>query len=605
MRRLLVPAAVLIVLLLSVVSLSFAPVPGGAPRPTLASTAPAESGASTCPTPQTIPDWSSAEFFQDANVSITVPGSPGLSGANFQTVPCSNTIPTYETGFWLNVSTNVNLSYAFLRIWGTTWTTVAGTYPPLPGFPYANPTLVPMYIEPSDPQTAAFFFNVYKYFWPGSTVYFNITLETTQASPTAIYSTESPYSEPTPYAGSPDNASWMFYVAAPWWSTDFSGDIGVTTTPPVTGVPAYQPNPEQAFQVELQSLGPTGGLGIPIPDALLTFRLSGNFTGLYSVPFGPLNASFENLTSPIGPYPGTSVAFNVTAWLPWRGGQIDVIASPTFYFNWSTAGRWPNPSLGLEENAEISSTPDIFGATPRLLPTGTPVNVTLHEPEPNVTIGSAVVHFAFADGGANLSGNLRMSFVSANTTYAVLPGLPAGGVVTMSVVAKDIYGDALSSGSTTYSESGAMSVGPGPGTGLVFVEAENLATGTFIPSFHFTLTSAAFSGSGVASPLGIGALRAPGTGGFYFEPAGNYTLTATAYGRTLSTPLELMAGGPVVVRFTFANGTFGASASSRIPGVTVALATGLVGVGLVSVPALRWYRERRARYEAEQRKLTL
>ncbi|HYK93801.1 MAG TPA: hypothetical protein VEY07_07155, partial [Thermoplasmata archaeon] len=53
------------------------------------------------PTPTGTPNWNTANFFADALVTFYVPGSPSLTGSNFQAAPCNNVIPTYTNGFWM------------------------------------------------------------------------------------------------------------------------------------------------------------------------------------------------------------------------------------------------------------------------------------------------------------------------------------------------------------------------------------------------------------------------------------------------------------------------------------------------------------------------
>ena len=442
--------------------------------PTVAASASsAHPNGQVCQTPGGAPNWQSSNFFTDAAVTFWTPGNPSLSGQNFLVVPCNNNIPTYTNGFWMNVTTNVELTVATVTIWGTGWPTATDAQPDLKGFSPATPAVFAMNIAPPFYRTASFYFNDYRYFWPGSQVYFNISLSTTQASPGTIYSANplTQYDEPIQWSGGVNNATWGFYVASPFAPSppgfapvNFSNIIGVTTTPTVLGTPSFEPNPKQTVQVTLTALNVSGGPAIPIPEAQGTFTLTGAVTGVYFADFGPANHTTLTLSQPLGPYPGTLVQFNMTCWLPWEGGALDRIYSPTYTFNWSPNGSWWDPTGGLTgaDNLNLTSSPDVTaGGSTTVLATGTSVNITIHEPIENVTIGSAAVHFRYVDTNGVTYGTIPMVASNWNTSYAVLPGLPSGAGVTFSVVAKDIYGDPLSSGN--YSVHGVGSSGePAP-----------------------------------------------------------------------------------------------------------------------------------------------
>ena len=588
---------------------------GGAAASAAGAAAPspaAPAAVPSCPTPENAPDWTSASFFQDALVNFQVPGYSNLSGSNFQTVPCQNTLPMYLQSFWMNVSTNVALTEAYVTIWGTTYPTPANPLPPLAGYDPATPLLVPMYIPAQAPNTASFYFNLYAYFYPGTTVYFNVTLESTAASPSTISSTESPYHAPLPQ-GYGDNATWSFYVAAPWWSTTFTSDIQILTYPSVLGPVPYPPNPAQQFTVDLQSITATGRPGPSIPSARLTFQLQGNFTGNFSLPFGPLNASHLNLSaygggSGIGPYPGTQVSFYVTAWLPWERGVIDTITSPTYSFNWSSQGGWAHPSLGLAANAALAASDNVLGTGIHTLPTGTPVNVTIHLPTPNETISSAVLRFTYTDTAGTLQGNLPMTLASENTSFVQIPGLPSGGRISFYLTAKDVDGTPDSSGVYSYSENGAPTTDPPiTGSAWIYVEATNLSSGALLPLVPYTLANGTWAYAGTTNPLGFGAALSASQAGYRMLGDGVYTVSMTSYGRTISTQVTVNGSTPVVVQFGFAPPGSNLAGQATVPVTTIvaALVAGPLVATLALLPLFRWYRERQAKALAEQQRITL
>jgi hypothetical protein len=597
-----------------------AAVPAWATSAAPTGTAPASSAdpsGQVCQTPGGAPNWQSSNFFTDAAVTFWTPGNPSLSGQNFLVVPCNNNIPTYTNGFWMNVTTNVELTVATVTIWGTGWPTATDAQPDLKGFSPATPAVFAMNIAPPFYRTASFYFNDYRYFWPGSQVYFNISLSTTQASPGTIYSANplTQYYEPIQWSGGVNNATWGFYVASPFAATppgfapvNFSNIIGVSTTPTVLGSPSFEPNPKQTVEVTLTALNLSGGPAIPIPEAQGTFTLTGAVTGVYFADFGPANHTTLTLSQPLGPYPGTKVQFNMTCWLPWEGGALDRIYSPTYTFNWSANGSWWDPTGGLTgpDNLNLTSSPDVTAGGPStVLATGTSVNISIHEPIQNVTIGSAAVHFRYVDTNGVTYGTIPMVATNWNTSYAVLPGLPSGAGVTFSVVAKDIYGDPLSSGNYSYTESGPLATPLPAGYGLFFFEAIDVATGNLVQNLNFTIANATWSESALGYDFGF-ANPVPVSGAGYLDVAfGTYTVTARAFGQTQTWTGTVATQTPFVVVFYLTSAPVSPTYSASVPGLTVAPVIGIIGAAVASVPISNWFRERRRKAEAEQRRISL
>jgi hypothetical protein len=593
-----------------------APLGAGSPVAAPASGSSTPSGQ-VCQTPGGAPNWQSSNFFTDAAVTFWTPGNPSLSGQNFLVVPCNNNLPTYTNGFWMNVTTNVELTVATVTIWGTSWPTATDPQPDLKGFAPATPAVFAMSITPPFYRTASFYFNDYRYFWPGSQVYFNITLSTTQASPSTIYSANplSQYYEPIQFNGGVNNATWGFYVASPFAPTppglapvNFSNIIGVTTSPTVLSSPAFEPNPKQTVEVTLTSLNVSGGPAIPIPEAQGTFTLTGAVTGVYYADFGPANHTVLTLTQPLGPYPGTEVQFNMTCWLPWEGGALDRIYSPTYTFNWSANGSWWDPTGGLTgpDNLNLTSVPDVTSsAPPHVLATGTAVNVTIHEPIENVSIGSAAVHFRYVDPNGVTLGTIPMIAENANTSYVVLPGLPSGAGVTFSVVAKDIYGNPLSSGNYSYTESGPLATALQAGYGLFYFEAIDVATGQLVQNLNFTIANSTWSESSYGYDFGF-ANPVPVSGSGYLPVSfGTYTVTARAFGQTQTWTGTVSTQTPFVIVFYLTSAPVQPTYAAPIPALTWAPVIGIAGAAVASWPISNWFRERRRKAEAEQRRISL
>jgi hypothetical protein len=574
--------------------------PAAAPIPPAAAPAPATS----CPTPQNLADWTSSSFFNDVLVSFTVPGHSNESGADFQTVPCLNSLPTYLTGFWMNISTDVPISQAYVNIWGTLYPTPNQPLADLPGFPYDSTTVTqfPMLVLPGSLDQASFWFNTHRYFYPGSTVYFNVTVKSSDATPGSINSANS-LSQITP-PGSSLSATWKFSLDAPWWSPNFVDDIRVTTTP---SLPQFEPNLNQTLQVTLQSLGPTGPSDVPIPSAELSLTIYNDpgFNGSYGIPFGVANHTWQNLTSQIGPYPGAGVEFSVTASLPWEGGVIDKITGPDEWFNWSKNGGWTSPSQGLALNAVVATDPSVLTSSSTTLPSGTPVNVSLDEPTENVTISSAIVRFHFSDADGSSAGVVPMHLVRQNQTYAVLPGLPSGSHISFSILAKDVFGDPLATGNYSYSEAGSPTTNLTPFFSYFYVEGINATTGTLLAGVSYSVSNSTWSQSAVTNAFGFGLLAIPNGAGTLDLPFGTYTVSMTAVGHTQSAVVTLSSQTPVTVRFWFANGPVSASSVIPLSPITIGLVAGVLALTVAFVPLLRWFQERLRKAEKERTRVTL
>jgi hypothetical protein len=584
-----------------------------APSVTVHDGATPSSGA--CNTPGGAPTWQTNNFFADASVTFWTPGSPGLSGQNFQTVPCTNTLPTYTNGFWMNVSTNVGIAVALVKIWAFGWSIPSNNLPVLKGFDPATPATFTMYRQPPFYRTASFYFNDYRYFWPGSQVYFNITLSTTNATPSTIYSAakSSNHWEAIYFPGGVDNATWGYFVASPFAQNfpgsapaNFSNIIAVTTSPSVLGSPAFEPNAKQPVEVTISAINLSGAPAIPIPMAQATFTLSGAESGTYYENFAPANHTVMTLPQPIGPYPGTTIQFNITAWVPWEGGGIDFVYSKVFKFNWSTKGGWWDPSGGFQNNIKLSSYPDVtdsVGTTS--LPTGTQVNVSVLEQTQNVTISSAAVHFRYFDGFGTQQGTIPMISASANSTFAILPGLPPNAGLVFSVVAKDIFNNPISSGNFSYTESGALASALNPNYGLFFFEAIDLATGNLVPYLNFTISNDTWNEKAQGYTLGY-ANPVPVTGLGYLPVAyGTYVVTVNAFGQSQRWSGTVSGQDPFVVVFYLTSSPITPNLSAPLPGIGLPAVFGLAAACVAGVPVVLWFRERRRKAEAEQRRITL
>ena len=582
-----------------------APTSAAARSVTSPAAAPAEPLASQLAGPA-VGGWNS-NFFHDVLVTFA---QTGLS-EQFQLVPYTNQVPTTTLGFWVNISALEALRYANITIWGTSWPGATGVGQPITGYTPQTPNQAAMIINPADPNLASYYFDLYRFFWPGSTVYFNITVVDFGQAPAQVKSSTND-SIPITYSGGfTDLATWAFEVDGPWSSTNFSNDIAISTNPSILGPVPYEPNPDQAFSISLTAID-LGGAVVPIPDAILYFTVRSDGTETaYSEPFGPLNHTQMSLVRPIGPYPGSTVSFNVSAWLPWESGEIDQIQSPQYHFNWSSNGGWWFPTQGLLTNLELGSFPNVLAggvvaSAPANVATDQPVNVSIHEPVQNVSIGSAAVNFVYRDQGMSHSGSVSMSAASLNTSYAVLPGLPPGGMLTFYVIAKDINGDPISSGNFSYTETGPTNPPLPQGRGLVFLEVLDLSTGALLPNFGFAMSNATWSTNGSSVPLGFATPDLPGTILPYELGFGTYSVAVTAFGTVHSAEITLSAGSPTPTVVFYGESTpLPTPTTGSAEVASFAAAAGLVAAAIATVPLSGWLAERRQRADEEQKRVTL
>jgi hypothetical protein len=567
-----------------------------------------------CPTPQNAPHWDSLYFFNDVEVSFSVPNSPSMDGAGFQIAPCSNTIPTYTNGFFMTVTSSVAMVNAVVDIWGTQWSTSGGQPPIIKGFDPTDVTPVSLNFPTSNHQTAEFYFDDYRYFWPGDHVYFNLTVQTADASPSTIYSANptTGHSAQFNYSGLIDNYTWQFYVQSVFGSTDFASDIAVHTTPSVLSSPAYDPNRNQSLQVNLTSLTYYNGTQQPIPNATLSItEVIGNGAPVtYGVKFSPLNAT--TITAVIPPAPGANASFNISAFLPWENGYVDLVKSPVYKFNWTLNGGWWYPTLGLVHNLNLTSYPNVFLGTGQKasLPTGTEVNVTIHSPTENVTIRDAEIRVHYSDSAGVADGTIRMIPEGQNTSYGLIPGLPSGGTATFYVIAKDLFGTPIGSGNTTYSETGTPNGGPGDvtlpsGYGIFFFEAVDLSTGRLVPFLNFSITNATWSETRQGTPIGFGAPEPLAGTGFLAVTYGTYVIVVHAFNQTETATIAVNSQIPTTVVFYVASGAVPQDTWVQQTTMTLPAALGLIAAAVAVWPVGNWFKERRRKAEQEQRRITL
>ena len=141
---------------------------------------------------------------------------------------------------------------------------------------------------------------------------------------------------------------------------------------------------------------------------------------------------------------------------------------------------------------------------------------------------------------------------------------------------------------------------------MFFVEVYDVGAQTLVPSANFTVQNASWSENASTAPMGFGKLLAPGAGTYVFLSDGNYIVTVHVFGETIVRTVPVTDSDPFTVVFYVSSTTVTTVASSPAP-MTFAVAgvIGLVAGAVSSYPILIWYKERRAKAEAEQRRVTL
>jgi hypothetical protein len=198
-----------------------------------------------------------------------------------------------------------------------------------------------------------------------------------------------------------------------------------------------------------------------------------------------------------------------------------------------------------------------------------------------------------------------MIAAGSNTSYLVLPGLPAGAGVVFSVVAKDIYGTPISSGNYSYTESGPLLSALAPGYGMFYFEAIDMATGQLVQNVNFTVSNNTWSET--SSGYAFGFANPMPVGGVASLPVafGTYSVTVRAFGQSQTWTGAVATQTPFMVVFYLTSSPVLPTYAAPSPALTYTAGFGIVGAAVAAWPIANWFRERRRKAEAEQRRISL
>src|SRR5208282_6151810 len=108
------------------------------------------------------------------------------------------------------------------------------------------------------------------------------------------------------------------------------------------------------------------------------------------------------------------------------------------------------------------------------------------------------------------------------------------------------------------------------------------------------------------TPLGFATVISPGGGSGPFPLAyGAYSVTVRAFGDTPTGTIVVASPGPTLLVFDVASSGIPADVFTAVPALQWGAIGGLVAAALAAPMLFRWFRERRSKAEAEQRRVTL
>lgn len=302
------------------------------------------------PCSQTYVGGAAYEFTQNVNVSFD------LFDSAF-TVPHINTVSDFAQQVLVNISTghDIPIQQAVITAWAVWWNN-ASANSTLP----SSPAVFPMKLDPTN-STEAYGQLSSKFFPPGSTVYFNITVV---PSPSGNYPDEAGWYSPCPVgsfnapwnAPLPGQPTWAYEVSNGWPSANFLNDFTVTASPDVWN--GVQPDPFQSVYFYLNSTkigipigGPSGGANVYY--TVNNHSSSGGTLQQHGLSFCSNNASFVESCSNgipfgIGPFyvVGDTITYWFEAWTSNLNGAYNYIWSTRYSYTVSSGATFCSPDSG-------------------------------------------------------------------------------------------------------------------------------------------------------------------------------------------------------------------------------------------------------------------
>jgi hypothetical protein len=366
------------------------------------------------------------------NATVTFNPYANLAEINTDgSVPAGNVVSQYARSIYVTVTPvkSAHFNNVFLTVWGTGWNnqTLTSTLPTAPG-------IWPLLINQTT-GVATGMLNDMKYFPPGSTVYFNITVYSQLSGNMAVYSPCPAGATKVPIWGNATYPTWAYTVGGGWPSPIFTSDIKITAFPNVFD--GIEPGIFQPVQLTISSISgsPIGGANVNYTLTIRNITTGSSTTepgtgSEYANGFTPVNSSTE--TSSLGPfqyspYNVTIVNFHIIAWELWSGGvenTIDSYISSGVYYSYtvSSGGTLCGQNQSWAQDVTVTTTPYANISTPgsnvQIKPMSDIINVTVETIDSNVTLSYAFIFYNDTYQGKTITGELLMTAYNSTTQYS-------------------------------------------------------------------------------------------------------------------------------------------------------------------------------------------
>jgi hypothetical protein len=563
------------------------------------------------------------------NASVTFNPYSNLAEINTDgSVPSGNIVSQYARTIDVIVTPMKNAVFdnVFLTVWGTGWNnqTLTSTLPTAPG-------IWPLFINHTT-GIATGMLNDMKYFPPGATVYFNITVYSTLSGNAAVYS-PCPDSSKMPTWGNNTFPTWAYTVGGGWSSPTFTSDIKITAFPNVFA--GIFPSIYQPVSLTITSISGIviGGANVNYTRDVRNISTGGVtvFPGggsEYANGFSPANST--TLTSYIGPfnfskYDISTINFHIRAWTLWSGGAVNMIDSyfPSdidYTYTITAGGTWCGLNQSWNQDVIMTTQPYANISQPdanvQIQAMTDIVNVSIESTQSNITIDYAFIFFNETYQGKNLPGELMMTAGNSTMQYTgtstatgngllgpYLPGIH----VSFYISATD--GNRCTITSPTYSFYTALT---GPriidNKTFFYVVAFDQGLGTYaIGAQVVIMTNGTVICQTATNALGFAYPNASAsTLPLYLAMNENYNITVTYNGAVQTAIYFLTATSNKTLTFYFDT-----AASAPIiyavstPPITIPLIAGLVVATATVIPIYLLWSEMRKRAKEEEKRITL